>query len=186
MDREVSRMRMTCFKKFFRVPQELAQVKEEYAKFSSCSDEFSSHDAIKDRYSASPWAWWSSYGQDAPLLMNLANKVLNQPASSSCCERNWSTYSFIHSVKRNALTPERAEDLVFVHSNLRHLSRRSDAYKQGEIRMWEEILLRILEVANLSLDEPELQAVSSGEADLRWRVQLKSLRMSEPLFIEDE
>jgi hypothetical protein len=26
------------------------------------------------------------------------------------------------SSKRNALTPERDEDLVFVHSNLRHLS----------------------------------------------------------------
>ncbi|GJN05402.1 hypothetical protein PR202_ga23023 [Eleusine coracana subsp. coracana] len=45
-DREISRMRMTCFKKFFRIPQELAQVKEEYAKFSSCSDEFSDYDSI--------------------------------------------------------------------------------------------------------------------------------------------
>ncbi|GJN24856.1 hypothetical protein PR202_gb12625 [Eleusine coracana subsp. coracana] len=32
---------------------------------------------------------------------------------------------------------ERAEDLVFVHSNLRHLSRRTDAYKTGETRMWD-------------------------------------------------
>ncbi|TVU50679.1 hypothetical protein EJB05_02059, partial [Eragrostis curvula] len=168
------RMRMTCFKKFFRIPQELAQVKEEYAKFSGCSDEFSSHDAINDRSSATPLAWWSSFGQDAPLLMNLAMKLLNQPASSSCCERNWSTYSFIHSVKRNALTPERAEDLVFVHSNLRHLSRRSDAYKKGETSMWDvggdsfESLsgVGILEVADLSLDEPELEAVSFGDAEV--------------------
>ncbi|CAD6270713.1 unnamed protein product [Miscanthus lutarioriparius] len=29
------------------------------------------------------------------------------------------------------------EDLVFVHSNLRHLSRRTDAYKTGETRMWD-------------------------------------------------
>jgi hypothetical protein len=75
--------------------------------------------------------------------MNLAMKLLNQPASSSCCERNWSTYSFIHSVKRNALTPTRAEDLVFVHSNMRHLSRRTEACKKGETRMWEEILLNL-------------------------------------------
>ncbi|GJN39997.1 hypothetical protein PR202_gb29157 [Eleusine coracana subsp. coracana] len=37
-DREVSKMRMTCFKKFFHIPEELAQVKEEYAKFSNCSE----------------------------------------------------------------------------------------------------------------------------------------------------
>ncbi|CAD6267137.1 unnamed protein product [Miscanthus lutarioriparius] len=85
-------------------------------------------------------------------------------------KRNWSTYSFVYSVKRNALTPERAEDLVFVHSNLRHLSRRIDAYKTGETKMWDvggdsfDSLggVGILEVADLSLDEPKLQAVSFG------------------------
>ncbi|GJN07687.1 hypothetical protein PR202_ga25535 [Eleusine coracana subsp. coracana] len=114
-DKEVSKMRMVCFKKFFPMPEELAKVKEEYS-------------------------------------------------------RNWSTYSFVHSVKRNALTPERAEDLVFVHSNLRHLSRRTDAYKTGETRMWDvggdsfDSLggIGILEVADLSLDEPELQSVTFG------------------------
>ena len=85
-------------------------------------------------------------------------KLLSQLASSSCCERNWSTYSFIHGVKRNALTPERVEDLVFVHINLRHLSRRTDAYKAGETRMRDvgggsfDSLggIGILEVADLS------------------------------------
>ncbi|CAD6220131.1 unnamed protein product [Miscanthus lutarioriparius] len=97
-----------------------------------------------------------------------------EPASSSCCERNWSIYSFVHSVKRNALTLERAENLVFVHSNLRHLSRRTDAYKTGETRMWDvggdsfDALggVGILEVADLFLDEPELQAVSYGLDEL--------------------
>jgi len=172
-DREISKMRLACFKKFFQAPQELAEVKEEYAKFSSCTGEFNDHDSIEDRWSSSPHSWWSNYGQDAPLLMSLAMKLLSQPASSSCCERNWSTYSFVHSVKRNALTPARAENLVFVHSNLRHLSR-SDTYKKGETRMWDvggdsfESLsgVGILEVANLSLDEPELQGVSFGDVDI--------------------
>lgn len=173
-DKEVSKMRLSCFKKFFRSPQELAEVKEEYAKFSSCIEEFNDHDSIQDRWSSTPHSWWSNYGQDAPLLMSLAMKLLSQPASSSCCERNWSTYSFIHSVKRNALTPARAEDLVFVHSNLRHLSRRTESYKTGETKMWDvggdsfESLsgVGILEVANLSLDEPELQSVSFGDVDI--------------------
>ena len=162
-------MRMTCFKKFFHIPQELAQVKEEYSRFSSCSEEFNDPDSIHDRWAVSLMTWWTNHGQSVPLFMSLAIKLLSQLASSSCCERNWSTYSFIHSVKRNTLAPERTEDLVFVHSNLRHLSR-TDAYKTGETRMWDvggdsfDSLggISILEVANLSLDEPELEAVTFG------------------------
>jgi hypothetical protein len=40
-------------------------------------------------------------------------------------------------MKRNALTPERAEDLVFGHSNLRLLSRKVEDYKSGSSEMWE-------------------------------------------------
>jgi len=84
----------------------------------------------------------------------------------SCVERNWSTYSFIHSLKRNRLNPRRAEDLVFVHTNLRLLSRNRNTYNEGETRMWDiggdEWNLfdgaNILEVASFSLDEPDMEA----------------------------
>jgi hypothetical protein len=36
-------------------------------------------------------------------------------------ERNWSSYDFIHSKKRNKLTPARAEKLVYVFHNIRSL-----------------------------------------------------------------
>ncbi|GFS35818.1 hypothetical protein Acr_00g0042300 [Actinidia rufa] len=65
------------------------------------------------------------------------------------------------------MTPQRAEDLVFVHSNLRLLSRRSPQYCSGETKTWdiagdqfgslEDV--GMLEVANLSLDELELEVV---------------------------
>lgn len=38
-------------------------------------------------------------------------------ASASQCERNWSDFDFIWSRRRNKLKPERASDLVYVHSN---------------------------------------------------------------------
>jgi general stress protein 26 len=76
-DKEVSKIRLSCF---FRSPQELAEVKEEYAKFSSCIEEFNDHDSIQDRWSSTPHSWWSNYGQNAPLLMSLAMKV-PQPTS---------------------------------------------------------------------------------------------------------
>ena len=58
-------------------------------------------------------------------------------ASSSAAERNWSTYSFIHSVKRNRLTSKRAEKLVYVHSNLRLCSRKQPEYLEGPATRWD-------------------------------------------------
>ena len=81
--------------------------------------------------------WWIVHGTSAPMLQSITLKLLGQPYSSSCCERNWSTYNFIRSMKRKKLTPQRAEDLVYVHNNLRLLSRRSPNYNEGESKMWD-------------------------------------------------
>ncbi|PWA62215.1 bromo adjacent homology (BAH) domain, Zinc finger, RING/FYVE/PHD-type [Artemisia annua] len=84
--------------------------------------------------------------------------LLGQPSSSSCGERNWSTYAFIHSLRRNKLTTSRAQDLVYIHNNLQLLSRNPN----DDVKMWdvggdafdsmEDV--RFLEFADLSLDEP--------------------------------
>ena len=50
---------------------------------------------------------------------------------------NWSTYSFIYSLKRNKITPKRGEDLIYVHSNLCLLSRNSSNYKKEETKLWD-------------------------------------------------
>ena len=44
-----------------------------------------------------------------------------QVTAACACERNWSTYDYIHNKKRNRLTADRAEKLVNVFSNLRFL-----------------------------------------------------------------
>ena len=128
---------MACFKKLFPAAENLKRVKEEYTRFSTCTGEFNDYDSIYDRWILDPLNWWVNYGQSTPLLQGLAIKFVNQLASSSCCERNWSTYNFIHSMKRNQLAPERAEDLVFVHNNLRLMSRRTESYKTGANRIWD-------------------------------------------------
>jgi hypothetical protein len=48
--------------------------------------------------------------------------VLSQVVNTSSAERCWSTYSFIHGVKRNNLNADWAESLVYVHYNLRLFS----------------------------------------------------------------
>ena len=71
-----------------------------------------------------PVRWWICHGENGVHLQNLAIFLLSQVASSSSTESNWSTYDFIHSVKHNRLSSQKAEDLVYVHSNLRLAFRR--------------------------------------------------------------
>ncbi|KAJ8426822.1 hypothetical protein Cgig2_022603 [Carnegiea gigantea] len=71
---------------------------------------------------------WSTYGSAAPELVEVTKKVLSQPVSSSSIERNWSTYFYIHRVKRNWLNNARANTLIFIHSNIRLLSCFSKSY----------------------------------------------------------
>ena len=82
-------------------------------------------------------------------------------------------------MKRNKLTPQRAEDLVYVHNNLRLLSRRSPNYNEDKSKMWDiggdgfdsmDIEnAGILDIADLSLNEPELEVIlfdSEGNVSL--------------------
>ncbi|XP_076926718.1 uncharacterized protein LOC143589995 [Bidens hawaiensis] len=58
------------------------------------------------------------------------NKVLDE---YTLFERRWSTYAFIHSLRRNKLNTSRAEDLVYVHNNLRLLSRN----RTDDVKIWD-------------------------------------------------
>ena len=94
-------------------------------------------EAMRDKTILSPIDWWNFHGGEIPNIQKLAVKILSQVASSSSAERNWSTYGFIHSVKRNRLGSKKAEELVYVHSNLRLLSHKKDEYKSGPTKLWD-------------------------------------------------
>ncbi|XP_057813740.2 geranylgeranyl transferase type-1 subunit beta [Cryptomeria japonica] len=93
-------------------------------------------------------------------LCLLLLKCLMQVASSSSAERNWSTYSFIYSVKRNRLGAKRAEDLLYVQSYLRLLSHKDPKYNVGETRNWD----LAPECADLDATVGQLAQVSIEEA----------------------
>jgi hypothetical protein len=61
------------------------------------------------------------YGSHVQELQQVAVRILSQVSAAVACERNWSTYDYIHSKKRNLLAPARARDLVYVFSNQRLL-----------------------------------------------------------------
>ncbi|XP_061338275.1 uncharacterized protein LOC133285116 [Gastrolobium bilobum] len=120
------------FRRHFSSMEERATVNLEYVNFVQMKGDFREFEAIENRYTMNPNDWWGVHGCSAPLLKKLALKLTAQPSSSSCVERNWSTYSFVHSMKRNKMDSKRAEDLVYIHSNLRLLSSKSPKYNEGE------------------------------------------------------
>ena len=66
--------------------------------------------------------WWFTSGSVGKLLPCIVRRILVQVVSSSSCERNWNSYSFVYSKARNRLLSSRAEDLVYVYTNSRVLN----------------------------------------------------------------
>ena len=77
------------------------------------------------------------------------------------------------------MTPQRVEDLVFVHNNLRLLSRRSPNYNEYQSKIWDVggdgfdsmdmENVGLLKIVDLYLDEPELETFlfdSKGNATI--------------------
>ncbi|XP_068312542.1 uncharacterized protein [Pyrus communis] len=75
--------------------------------------------SVVARTKMSPTEWWIMYGTDAPTVRKLAIKVLSQTASSSACERSWSTFALIHTKQRNRLAHSRLEKLVYCYNNMK-------------------------------------------------------------------
>ena len=61
-----------------------------------------------------------------------------QVTSSCACERNWSTYDYIHNRKRNKLSPSRARDLVYVFTNERLLRQMNKADREEAFLPWDD------------------------------------------------
>ena len=72
---------------------------------------------------STPIKWWETFGASTPNLKKLAIRVFSQGTSASSCERNWSTFSLIHTKRRNRLSSNHVQKLGFLHTNLRILKR---------------------------------------------------------------
>ncbi|KAM1048527.1 hypothetical protein ACFX2C_027730 [Malus domestica] len=66
-----------------------------------------------------PAEWWNLHGDSTLSLQKIAMCILSQTASSSACERNWSTFALIHTKQRNRLTYTRLEKIVFCYYNMK-------------------------------------------------------------------
>uniref|UniRef100_A0A803M3X6 DUF659 domain-containing protein n=1 Tax=Chenopodium quinoa TaxID=63459 RepID=A0A803M3X6_CHEQI len=129
-DNEIFTQRLQCFQKLFQSPDERFKINTEFAIFSQKSEGiFLNIDCMHDMVLMDAKNWWAVM------------------------------------VPKNKLTPKRAQDLVYIHNNLRLLSRRSEEYTKGRSKLWDvggdehdnlgEV--GILEMTELSLDEPEME-----------------------------
>lgn len=111
-----------------------------------------------------------------PLLQELAKRITCMISSSGASERNWSTYEYIHSRKRNRLLPARANDLVYVFSNMRLIAKFGQAEKFAD---WVAEEVPSDEEAEHAEDEYD-QGLSDDDEDAI------SLHDSDLLLTEDE
>ncbi|KAL8146276.1 hypothetical protein AgCh_004137 [Apium graveolens] len=84
-------------------------------------ENFARQMAIDQRKTTNPWCmsvdWWSAFGGRAPDLALIAKRIVGLCCSSSGCDRNWSTFEFIHTKRRNRLEHKRFNDLVYIQYN---------------------------------------------------------------------
>jgi hAT family C-terminal dimerisation region len=72
-----------------------------------------------ERNLTNPFTFWAMAANKFPFLAELARKLLKIPASSAQLERLFSTFSFVHSKRRNRLTGDRSKKLVFLYHTLK-------------------------------------------------------------------
>ncbi|XP_031478612.1 uncharacterized protein LOC116249604 [Nymphaea colorata] len=166
-DPKLSKNILACLNRIFIDVHQNREAHDEFERFSTGIGEDLCATVDKDDYA--PMSWWIKHGYAYHTLQRLALRLLVQPATSSCSERNWSTYSQIHTIKQNNLTSKRAKDLVYVHSNLRLLSRNKEEYRKGETKNWdvnvEDLNLEEdneLEVVNSRFEEPSIPSTCSN------------------------
>ncbi|XP_057964619.1 uncharacterized protein LOC131155470 [Malania oleifera] len=101
------------------------KVSNELEKYNAASGVFGVSLAVRQRKTKAPAQWWMAYGSTTPNLQKFAVKILSLTSSATSCERNWSIFQHLHSKRRNRLSQQRLNDLVFVKYN-RTLRRQYD------------------------------------------------------------
>ena len=116
---EVQRGLMKVIKLLLPTLEEAKAAMLSYATYRAREEGFSDGFVFELAQDMPAYQWWEHHGTSTPALRKVAMRVLSMVASAGACERNWSTYDFIHSKKRNRLSSKRCESLVYVFANTR-------------------------------------------------------------------
>ncbi|KAM0907913.1 hypothetical protein ACQ4PT_015792 [Festuca glaucescens] len=166
-DTEVIQGVMDALNRIVEDENEFALLREEFNTFIMKKGLFAIAAVQADAATMNAIDWWFNYGSQTPHLNEVAKKVLSQPISSSSAERNWSTYSFIHSVKRNPLNAKTADKLVYIHANERLKRRFSEGYNSGPHYKWDvDPDNSLLEDSSLKLEQLRWASLEDEPAEV--------------------
>lgn len=146
---------LTIINKLLPTAEEQQAARQQFAMYKSKEELFAVEGAaVQDAATMPAHQWWDMYGSGCKELKQVAVAVLSQVSAAVSCERNWSTYDYIHNKKRNKLAPARARDLVYVFSNQRLLQRLNSGTHQEEFVPWDS-----------ESEQEEEEAAAEGEDD---------------------
>jgi hypothetical protein len=80
--------------------------------------------------------WWKGICYGSKLAKS-AVSTLSMPPTSEATERSFSTYSIVHTAKRNRLTQETAGNLSYIAHNLKLLRNAGDSPSKGTEHCWD-------------------------------------------------
>ncbi|KAJ1415465.1 Zinc finger, BED-type [Sesbania bispinosa] len=131
-DNEICVGRNKCLRTYFPESKDRIEVTQEFVKFSSAAEDLGQFDSLQDRWNLKPKEWWIMYGSSIPKLQSIALNSFHN------------------------------HHLLLVVKEIGGKS-----YKEGESKLWDLAAdewdpsegAGVLEVASLSLDEPDLEAV---------------------------
>ncbi|CAG8708297.1 4265_t:CDS:1, partial [Racocetra fulgida] len=99
-------------------PETCTKIYSQLLEYLNHSGPFNNTMAWESVNSVDQLTWWSGkFSNSAPELVQFAKRILTIPTSSAAAERNWSNFSYIHSIKRNRLKPSNVFKLVYIFSN---------------------------------------------------------------------
>jgi hypothetical protein len=135
---EVNTGFLNILEKFLPDVQDQVKALAQLAKYRNFEGIFGRPVVMESAKSLPAWKFWLQFGSECPELQRVAVPVLSQVSCASACERNWSTYDFIHSKKRNRLAHDRAADLVRVFSDLRLAEKLNHVAYEEQMIAWIE------------------------------------------------
>ena len=103
-DPEVQAGYMQALDKLYSDEEECYIIRRQLSHYINSNGAFRTNHANRDRGNLPSLEWWDMHGNAAPQL-------LSQVVNTSSAERCWSTYSFIHSVKRNRFNVKPGREL---------------------------------------------------------------------------
>ncbi|XP_044446454.1 uncharacterized protein, partial [Triticum aestivum] len=135
-------------------------------------ESFSNPLALETMSTRNPLDWWSSFGGRAIDLQRFAKRIVSLCASSSGCERNWSTFEFIHTKKMNRLQWKRLNDLVFVSYNRKNMQRFQKRREKVGENSFEALVIEDFDWGNEWVDPtiPPPQGARGCPDDISWEL----------------